>query len=142
VAYIEIAAALLASGQAPVDDVLAFLREARRRSAGSGFTGLCAALTSVAWLTEGREAEAQGALADVTDPDALQRFEAHDVVWLPDGVWHAVMGVVLERMLPELAAPHFRALAEGPLAASALGKLASRSRARAPSGRAGKRGTK
>jgi hypothetical protein len=139
VAYIEIAATLLASEQAPVDDVLAFLREARRRSSGSGFTGLCGGLTAVAWITQGREAEGQGALSEVTDTDALARFETSKEVSLPDGLLHAVLGLALERESPEQAAAHFRSLAQSPLAATAIGKLGSRSRARAPSGKAGKR---
>ena len=139
VAYIEIAATLLANEKAPVDDVLAFLREARRRSSGSGFTGLCAGLTAVAWLTQGREAEGQGALSEVTDTDALARFQASKDVWLPEGLLHAVLGLALERESPELAATHFRSLAESPLAATPIGKLGSRSRPRAAAGKAGKR---
>jgi len=129
-AYIEIAAALLASQTAPVDDVLAYLREARRRSAGSGFTGLCASLTAVAWTTQGREAEAQGALSEVTDPDALARFETSRDVWLPDGMLHAALGLVWEREQPELSATHFQALAQSALGSTAVGKLATRSHSR------------
>ncbi len=138
VAYMEVAATLLASGKAPVDEVLAYLREARRRSSGSGFTGLCAGLTAVAWLAEGREAEGQGALADIGDPDGLSNFEGSKHVWLPEGLLHAVMGVAFEREQPELAATHFRAVAQSSLAATTIGKLATR----ATSGRAGKRGAK
>jgi tetratricopeptide (TPR) repeat protein len=133
VAYIEIAAALLASETAPVDDVLAYLREARRRAPGSGFTGLCAALTAVAWTAQGREAEGQGALSEVTDPDALARFETREYVWLPDGLFHAVMGLVLERARPEVSATHYQALAQSALAGTALGKLGRRARSHAPS---------
>lgn|GEM_PF-5870735 len=140
VAYIEIAATLLANQKAPVDDVLAFLREARRRSAGSGFTGLCAGLTAVAWITQGREAEGQGALSEVTDTEALARFQASKDVRLPEGLLHAVMGLALERESPELAATHFRSLEQSPLGATPIGKLGSR--ARAASGKAGKRGPK
>jgi hypothetical protein len=139
VAYIEIAATLLASEKAPVDDVLAFLREARRRSAGSGFTGLCAGLTAVAWIAQGREAEGQGALSEVTDVDALARFQASKDVWLPEGLLSAVMALALERESPELAAPHFRWLEKSPLAATPVGKLGRRSRAHAPSGKTAKR---
>ena len=139
VAYIEIAAALLASEQAPVDDVLAYLREARRRSAGSGFTGLCAGLTALAWTAQGREAEGQGALSEVTDPDALVRLQTSKEVWLPDGLLDAVLGLVLERERPDQAAVHFHAVATSGLAATALGKLGNRSRPRPPSGKAGKR---
>jgi hypothetical protein len=142
VAYIEIAATLLATGQAPIDDVLAYLREARRRSAGSGFTGLCAALTAVAWIAQGREAEGQGALSEVTDPDALDRFETNREVWLPEGLIHAIIGVAVERERPDSATAHFRALSESPLRESAIGKLAGRSRPRAASGRPAKRGAK
>jgi len=139
VAYIEIAAALLASESAPLDDVLAYLREARRRSAGSGFTGLCAALTAVTWTAQGREAEGQGALSEVTDPDALLRFEVRRDVWLPDGLFHAVMGLVFERDRADLSATHYRALAESPLANTALGKLGTRVRQRS-AGSKSKRG--
>ena len=139
VAYIEIAAALLASDKAPVDDVLAYLREARRRSAGSGFTGLCAGLTALAWTAQGREAEGQGALSEVTDPDALAGLETSKEVWLPDGVLHAVMGLVLERERPEEAAAHFRAVANSGLTATPLGKLGNRSRLRSSPRKAGKR---
>ena len=52
---------------------------------------------------------------------------------------HAVMGVVLERESRELAAPHFQSLEKGPLAATPIGKLGSRARARPVSGKAGKR---
>jgi hypothetical protein len=144
VGYIEIAATLLASAsateKAPVDDVLAYLREARRRSSGSGFTGLCAALTAVAWIAQGREAEGQGALSEVTDPEALARFETNKDVWLPEGLVHAVLGVAFERERPDVAATHYRALAQSPLGSSALGKLGSR--AHATSGKAGKRGAR
>ena len=139
VAYMEIAATLLVSETAPVDDVLAYLREARRCSAGSGFTGLSAGLTAVAWIAQGREAEGQGALGEVTDADALARFQTSKAVWLPDGLLHAVMGLVLERESRELAAPHFQSLEKSPLAATPIGKLGSRSRVRAASGKAGRR---
>ncbi|HXK20448.1 MAG TPA: hypothetical protein VNG33_21710, partial [Polyangiaceae bacterium] len=129
-AYIEIAATLLVTETVPVDDVLAYLREARRRSSGSGFTGLCAALTAVAWTTQGREAEGQGALSEVTDPDALLRFETRRDVWLPEGMFHAVMGLVWERARPDLSAPHYQALAQSALSRTAVGKLATRSHAR------------
>lgn len=139
VAYIEIAAALLASGKAPVDDVLAYLREARRRSAGSGFSGLCAGLTALAWTAQGREAEGQGALSEVTDPDAVARLETSKEIWLPDGVLHAVMGLLLERERPGQAAAHFHAAANSGLSGTPLGKLGNRSRAPQPSGKARKR---
>ena len=142
VAYIEIAATLLVTGQAPIDDVLAYLREARRRSSGSGFTGLCAALTAVAWLAQGRDAEAQGSLTEVTDPETLGRFETTKDVWLPEGLFHAVIGVAVEREQPELAATHYRALAASSLGSTAIGKLGARTRPRAPSGRTAKRGAK
>ena len=133
VAYIEIAGALLATGKAPIDDVLAYLREARRRSAGSGFTGLCAALTALTWIAEGREAEGQGALSELSDPEALLRFETRKDVWLADGLLHAVLGLAFERERPDLSATHYQALAQSPLSATAIGKIASRSRQRAPS---------
>jgi hypothetical protein len=136
VAYIEIAATLLASEAAPTDEVQAFLREARRRSPGSGYTGLCAALTAVAWISSGREAEGQGALAELGDAALLERFEKRDDVWLPDGVYHALMGLSLERERPESSAEHYRALATGPLAKTRLAGLGTRSRPR----EAGKRG--
>jgi hypothetical protein len=139
VAYIEIAAALLVTESAPVDDVLAYLREARRRSPGSGFTGLCAALTAVAWTAQGREAEGQGALNEVTDPGALLRFEARKDVWLPDGLFHAVMGLVFERDRADLSATHYQALAQSPLANTALAKLGTRARQRS-AGAKSKRG--
>ncbi len=142
VAYIEIAATLLVTQKAPIDDVLAYLREARRRSSGSGFTGLCAALTAVAWIAQGRESEGQGALTDVTDPDSLARFETTGDVWLPEGLLHAVIGVAVERDRPDLAATHYRALAASPLGPTVIGKLGSRTRPRAASGRAVKRGAR
>lgn len=130
VAYIEVAASLLAAGAASNDEVLAYLREARRRSNGSGYTGLVAALTAVAWISDGHEAEGQGALAEVGDRAALERFEKPGDVWLPAGMFHAVMGVALERERPEEAAAHYRTLAEGPLATTPLGKLGGRPRQR------------
>ncbi len=142
IAYIEIAATLLVTEKAPIDDVRAYLREARRRSSGSGFTGLCAALTAVAWIAQGRESEGQGALTEVTDPDALARFETTKDVWLPEGLLHAIVGVAVEREQPDLAATHYRALAASPLGPSALGKLGARARPHAPSGRTPKRGAK
>jgi hypothetical protein len=142
IAYLEIAGTLLVSEGAPLDDVLAYLREARRRSAGSGLTGLCAGMTAVAWLAQGREAEAQGALSEVTDVSALKAFESGQDVWLPEGLWHAVMGVVLERAEPELSAAHFRAVAASPLVATAVGKLGNRGGKRPISGWPGKREAK
>jgi hypothetical protein len=126
VAYVEIAGALLAGEAAPVDDVLAYLREARRRSSGSGLTGLCAALTAVAWAREGRESEAQGALAELGDAEELERFATNKAVWLPDGLLQAALAIALERGQPELSARHYQALAESPLGKSKLGKLAAR----------------
>jgi len=142
VAYIEIAAALMASEKATVDDVLAYIREALRRASGSGFSGLCAGLTAVAWMAHGREAEGQGALADVSDLEALERFQKSQAVWLPEGLLDAVLGVAFERERSELALVHFRALAASPLGSTSIGKLASRPRARVPAGKAGKRDAK
>ena len=136
VAYIEIAATLLASPSPNVDEVLAYLREARRRSAGSGFSGLTIALTALAWIAEGREAEGQGALAELTDVWSLERFEKPADVWLPAGVFHAMLGLALERHREELSADHYRLVAAGPLASSAVGKVGARRR------EAGKRGGK
>jgi hypothetical protein len=138
VAYIEVASSLLAAGAASNDEVLAYLREARRRSNGSGYTGLVAVLTAVAWISAGHEAEGQGALAEVGDRSALERFEKPGDVWLPAGMFHAVMGVALERERPDAAAAHYRALAEGPLANTPLGKLGARPRPR-ETGRRGAR---
>ncbi|RYZ06532.1 MAG: hypothetical protein EOO73_16310 [Myxococcales bacterium] len=126
VAYIEIASALLATDSAAVDDVLAYLREARRRSSGSGLSGLCAALSAVAWLGEGRDSEAQGALGDLADPTGLARFRDGKAVALPDGVLDAALAVALERSQPELSAQHYRALAQSPLGKGKLAKLAAR----------------
>jgi tetratricopeptide (TPR) repeat protein len=131
-AYLEIAAALLAADGAPVDDVLAYLREARRRSPGSGFSGLCAALTAVAWASAGREAEGQGLLAEIGDVDELARFEARQEVWLPDGMFHALLGLALETSRPEISRQHYEALAKTALAKTSVGKLPGRSRSRAP----------
>lgn len=143
VAYIEIAGALLASEKAPVDDVLAYLREARRRSAGSGLTGLCAGVTAVAWLSAGSEAEGQGAVGEISDTEALKVFETSKAVWLPEGLLAAVLGVAFEREHPDLGAPYFRALAASPLATTAIGKLATRQRpARAAATKPAKRGAK
>lgn len=141
VAYLEVAAVLLATDDAS-GDAQAFLREARRRSAGSGLTGLCGALTALAWLVQGREAEGQGALRDVTDVAALSRFEQRKLVWLPEGLLHAVQAVALEREQPDAAAAHYQALATGPLAKTKLGQLASRAKGRAPNGKAAGRGGK
>lgn len=132
IAYIEIAAALLASEQPAYDDVLAYLREARRRSAGSGFTGLGAALSAVAWAAQGREAEAQGALVELTDPDALASAKLKQEVWIADGLLHAALGLALEREHPEQSVKHYQALADGPLAKTAVGKLALRGRSKPP----------
>jgi len=140
VAYMEIAATLLASEKAPVDDVLAYLREARRRASGSGFSGLCAGLTAVAWTSAGREAEGQGALGEVTDLEALEGFAGSKDVWFPEGVMDAVLGLAAERERPDLSVTHFRALAAGPLGKTSIGKVASHSRARV--GKAGKRDAK
>jgi hypothetical protein len=142
IAYIEIAATLLATETAPVDDVLAYLREARRRSSGSGFSGLCTALTAVAWTAQGREAEGQGALGEVGDVEALSRFEARGPVWLPDGMFHAVMGLVLEQSNPEQSAGHYQALGQSSLAATRVGKLGTRPRGRAGAGKGSKRGNR
>jgi hypothetical protein len=136
VAYIEIAAALLVSEAAPVDDVLAYLREARRRSAGSGYTGLIVGLTALTWITHGREAEGQGALSELSDPWALARFEKLKEPWLAEGLLHALQGLALEREKGDQSAIHYRALAEGPLAAKAVGKVGTRRR------EAGKRGAR
>jgi len=141
VAYLEIAAVLLATDDAS-GDAQAFLREARRRSAGSGLSGLCSALSALGWLVQGREAEAQGALRDVTDVAALARFEQRKLVWLPDGLLHAVQAVALEREQPDAAAAHYQALAAGPLAKTKLGQLASRAKGHAQNGKAGSRGSK
>lgn len=132
IAYIEIAGALLAAEQPAYDDVLAYLREARRRSAGSGFTGLCAALNAVAWAAQGREAEAQGALVELTDPDSLTSAKLEQQVWMASGLLHAALGLFLERPYPDASAKHYQALAEGPLAKTAVGKLALRSRIKPP----------
>lgn len=142
VAYMEIAATLLASEKAPVDDVLAYLREARRRASGSGFSGLCAGLTAVAWTAAGREAEGQGALSEVTDLEGLERFLGSKDVWFPEGVMEAVLGLAAERERPDLSVTHFRALAAGPLGKTSIGKVAGHSRARASSGKTPKRDAK
>ena len=139
VAYLEIAGVLLASESAPIDDVQAFLREARARSAGSGFTALSAALTAVAWLSEGRDQEARAALGDVSEPESLERFAAGKPVFLPDGLLHAAQAVALERDRPDLAAAHYQALSASALGRTRLGKLATRERAAARNGKAGKR---
>lgn len=136
VAYVEIAATLLVSEAAPVDDVLAYLREARRRSAGSGYTGLVVGLSALTWITHGREAEGQGALAELSDPWALRRFEKPSAVWLPEGLVNALLGLALEREKGDLSATYYRALAEGPLANKAVGKIGTRRR------EAGKRGAR
>lgn len=125
-AYVEIAATLLATPTPPLDEVLAYLREARRRAAGSGFGALSMGLTALAWAAQGREAEGQGVLAELGDPWLLERFEKPAEVWLPAPVFHAMMGLALERQRAELSAEHYRAVAESPLAGGPLGKLASR----------------
>jgi hypothetical protein len=126
VAYIEIAATLLASPAPPWDEVLAYLREARRRSAGSGFSSLCVGLTALAWIAQGREAEGQGVLAELVDPWALERFAKPGEVWLPAPVFQAMMGLALERQKGDLSAEHYRALAESPLSSAPLRKVGSR----------------
>jgi hypothetical protein len=130
VAYIEIAATLLASEGAPTDEVLAYLREARRRAAGTGYTGLCAALTAVAWISAGREAEGQGALSELGEAEDLERFEKRSPVWLPQGIFHALMGLALERARPDASLVHYRALAIGPLAKAKVGQIGTRARPR------------
>jgi hypothetical protein len=125
VGYIEIAATLVATDAAG-DDVRAFLREARRRSAGSGLSGLCAALAALSWVAEGREADAQGALAELGDPESLERFRQAKLVSLPGGVLDASLALALERDQPELAAKHWKATLDAGLAGSRLGKLAAR----------------
>ena len=136
IAYVEIAAVLLATESAPMDDVLAYLREARRRSAGSGYTALVVGLTAATWIAHGREAEGQGALAELADPWALAGFENRKEVWLPQGVILAVLALALERVKGDLSAGYYRTLASTPLAGKALGKIGSRRR------EAGKRGAK
>jgi hypothetical protein len=119
------------------------LREARRRSAGSGLTGLCAGVTAVAWLSAGSEAEGQGALGEISDTEALKAFETSKAVWLPEGLLAAVLGVAFEREHPDLGAPYFKALAASPLSTTAIGKLATRQRpARAAAPKPAKRGAK
>jgi hypothetical protein len=138
-AYVEIAGALLASEAAPVDDVLAYLREAKRRASGSGYTSLITALTAVAWIANGREAEGQGALAEMGDPWALRRFEANKELWLPRGMLDAVLGLAFEReKASDLSATHYKALAESPLRDKPVGKIGSRSRQRDPAKRGAK----
>jgi hypothetical protein len=102
-AYLEIAAALLASKQAPADDVLAYLREARRRSAGSGFTGVCAALTTLAWRAAGREAEAQAAQSELGDPAALEAVAKPPFVWLPRDLARSALALGSERRVNKAA---------------------------------------
>jgi hypothetical protein len=130
VAYLEIAGVVLATDPAADDEVLAYLREARRRSAGSGFSGLIAGLTALAWAAQGREAEALGALSDLADPWSLERFEptppAARLVWLPAGLLQAVLGLALERRDATLSRSHYAALAQSALGKTRLGQLASR----------------
>ena len=99
-------------------------------------------MTALAWIAHGREAEGQGALTEVTNPDALGRFETTKDVALPEGLLHAVIGVAVERDRPDLAATHYRALATSPLGSTVIGKLGSRTRPRAVLGRAAKRGAR
>lgn len=139
VAYLEIASALLAEGSAPSDDVLAYLREAKRRAAGSGFGGLCAALTALAWVSAGREAEGQGALAELGDVEALSRFEKPQDVWLPSGMLHAVLGLALETSQPEASKQHYEALAKTALGKTNVGKIAGRTRPLVPGSKAKRR---
>lgn len=126
VAYIEIAATLLGTESPPSDEVLAYLREARRRTPGSGFAALTVALTALAWVSQGREAEGQGVLSELTDPWLLERFEKPAEVWLPRPVFHAMMGLALEGQKGDFSAEHYSAVAASPLAAGPLGKLGSR----------------
>ncbi len=134
-AYVEIAATLLATETTASDDALAFLREARRRSPGSGLTGLCAVLSAVAWLSEGREAEAQGALSDAGAPETLASVSTQGAVRLPDGMWDVALAVATERSDPEQSLKHYAAVAQSPLAKTKLGSLGTRARGRgAPSG--------
>jgi hypothetical protein len=126
VAYIEIAATLLASPAPPWDEVLAYLREARRRSAGSGFGSVSVALTALAWIAQGREAEGQGVLSELVDPWALERFAKPAELCLPAPIFHAMMGLALERHKGDFSAEHYRALAESPLSSGPLGKLGTR----------------
>jgi tetratricopeptide (TPR) repeat protein len=91
VAYVEIAAVLLASESPPGDEALAYLREARRRSAGSGFTSLVVALTGYAWIAQGRQAEGHGALAEISRPSELELIQKRGDIWLPQGLLSAVV---------------------------------------------------
>ncbi len=134
IAYVEIAAVLLASETAPMDDVLAYLREARRRSAGSGYTSLVVALTAATWIAHGRDAEGQGALAELGDPWVLPGFENRREVRLPAGVLLTVLALGLERVKSDLSATYYRAVALTPLAHMALGKIGGRRREAAKRG--------
>jgi hypothetical protein len=128
VAYIEIAGALLTSPTPNVHEVLAYLREARRRSPGSGFTSLTLGLTALAFVADGREAEGQGALSELGDVWSLERFEKPEQVWLAGGVFHAMLGLALERVRAELSADHYGQVAKSPLAGTAVGKVGARRR--------------
>jgi hypothetical protein len=94
---------------------------------------------AVAWVSQGHEAEGQGALSEVSDPAGLARFESRADVWLPDGMFHALMALTSERAQPEMAAKHYQALAGTDLAKTALGKLSTRPRLRSAAPTAAKR---
>jgi hypothetical protein len=85
VAYIEIAAALLTQqdgrGEGAVE-ALAYLREARRRSAGTGYTSLVVFLTADALLAQGRQAEGLGALGELKDQGEPERSASRGEAWL------------------------------------------------------------
>ncbi len=166
VAYLEIAAVLLATEPEPGAEVLGYLREAKRHAVASGFFGLQVALTALTWSAKARDAEALAALSELADPWLLERFEsaadearlapevlpgngsepsasARSVdlyrappVWLPDGLLHAAQGFALERRDPALARGHYRAFAHSELATTKMAAFVARRLALGPVGRA------
>ncbi len=93
VAYIEIAAALLALESGPGDrslEALAYLREARRRSAGSGYTTLVAHLSAYALMTQGRQAEGLAALNEIKQTSELERVVTRGEAVLPSSLLPAI----------------------------------------------------
>lgn len=93
VAYIEIASALLSPPPGPADralEALAYLREARRRSAGSGYTTLVAHLSAYALMSQGRQAEGLAALSDVKESSELERVVSRGEAVLPSSLVPAI----------------------------------------------------
>jgi tetratricopeptide (TPR) repeat protein len=113
VALLELSSVLIATQRTPSDEVLGYLREARRHAPGSGMQGLAMALTALAWTSKGSDAEAQAALLELTDPWGLSRFEsARDAARLTAELVPAPLSA---QAGPESGAEPARAFARSPV---------------------------